>query len=142
LRDPRDVVLSCFQQTFDMNAAMFEFLSLEGAARYYDAVMRLFAIYRQKLLLDLHLIRYEDLLGDFEGEIRRLLGFLGVPWDEAVRNYRETAKKRLINTPSASQVVRPLYTSARGKWRNYRAQLEPVLPLLEPWVKAFGYDPT
>jgi tetratricopeptide (TPR) repeat protein len=141
LRDPRDVVLSCFQQTFDMNAAMFEFLSLENAARYYDAVMRLFSVYREKLSFPLHIVRYEDLLADFDREVGRLLGFLGLPWRESVRNYRETAKKRLINTPSASQVVRPLYTTARGKWRNYRAELEPVLPLLEPWVKAFGYDP-
>lgn len=141
LRDPRDVVLSCFQQTFDMNAAMFEFLTLETAARYYDAVMRLFGGTRAKLPLTLHMIRYEDLLADFEGETRRLLQFLEIPWAESVRSYRDNAKKRLINTPSASQVVRPLYTSARGKWRNYRAQLEPVLPLLEPWAQAFGYEP-
>lgn len=141
LRDPRDVVLSCFQQTFDMNAAMFEFLTLETAARYYDAAMRLFKVTRAKLPLTLHTIRYEDLLSDFEGETRRLLQFLEIPWNESVRNYRDTAKKRLINTPSASQVVTPLYTSARGKWRNYRAQLEPVLPLLEPWAQAFGYEP-
>jgi hypothetical protein len=142
LRDPRDVVLSCFQQTFDMNAAMFEFLTLEGAARYYDSVMRLFEIYRARLPLKVHLVRYEDLLADFEGKVRGLLAFLDLPWDEAIRGYRDRAKKKVIRTPSASQVVQPLYTSARGKWRHYRAELEAVLPLLEPWVRAFGYDPT
>jgi hypothetical protein len=37
-------------------------------------------------------------------------------------------------------VVKPLYTTASGKWRNYRRFMEPVLPTLEPWVAAFGYE--
>jgi hypothetical protein len=48
----------------------------------------------------------------------------------------------MIATPSASQVVKPLYMSSRGKWLNYRRFLEPVLPVLEPWVAAFGYEAT
>ena len=66
MRDPRDVVLSCFRQRFRMNASMYEFLTLEGAARFYDGVMRLAALYRAKLNLDLHTHRYEDLVEDFE----------------------------------------------------------------------------
>ena len=40
-RDPRDVVLSCFRHRFQMSAPIYEMLSLQGAARYYDAVMAL-----------------------------------------------------------------------------------------------------
>lgn len=141
VRDPRDVVLSCFQQRFGMNAAMFQLLRLDTAARYYDAVMRLVQASRAKLPLAVHEVRYESVVGDFDATVRDLLTFLGLPWDETVRSYAETAKGRAIGTPSASQVVQPLYATAKGKWRNYRPFLEPLLPVLAPWVATFGYEP-
>jgi tetratricopeptide (TPR) repeat protein len=140
LRDPRDCVLSCYQQRFGMNAAMYQMLTLDTAAAYYDAVMGLVQACRRKLPLAVHDVRYESVIADFDGTVRSLLSFLGLGWDDAVRGYAETAKGRTIATPSASQVVRPLYTSSIGKWRNYRRFLEPVLPVLAPWVAAFGYE--
>jgi hypothetical protein len=140
LRDPRDAVLSCYQQRFGMSAAMFQLLRLDTAARYYDAVMALVRACRAKLPLDVHEVRYEAVVSDFDATVGRLLAFMKLPWDEAVRNYAATAKARSIATPSASQVVLPLYATAQGKWRNYRSFLEPVLPTLEPWVRAFGYE--
>jgi tetratricopeptide (TPR) repeat protein len=142
VRDPRDVVLSCFQQRFGMNAAMFQLLRLDSAAAYYDAVMSLVATSRAKLPLKVHVLRYESLIDDFDAEVRALLEFLELDWQDSVRDYANTAKNRTIGTPSASQVVRPIYRSARGKWRNYRQFLEPHLPRLEPWVRAFGYAPS
>ena len=140
LRDPRDVVLSCYQQRFGMNAAMYQLLRLDTATAYYGAVMRLVEASRRKLPLRLHALKYEDVVGSFEATARSLLDFLGLEWDERVRQYTETARRRTIGTPSAAQVVRPLYGGARGKWRNYREYLEPYLPALQPWVRAFGYD--
>lgn len=140
LRDPRDCVLSCYQQRFGMNAAMFQLLRLDTAAAYYDAVMRLVQTCRAKLALDVHEVRYESVVTDFDGTVRSLLAFLELSWDDAVRGYAETAKRRVIATPSATQVVKPIYASSIGKWRNYRRFLEPVLPVLEPWVAAFGYE--
>jgi tetratricopeptide (TPR) repeat protein len=140
LRDPRDCVLSAFQQTFGMNAAMFQFLDLETAARYYDQVMRLGALWREKLPLRLHAVRYESVVADFETEIRALLAFLDLPWTDSIRNFHETAKRRTIRTPSARQVVQPLYAASVAKWRRYEAELAPIRPLLDPWAKRFGYD--
>jgi tetratricopeptide (TPR) repeat protein len=141
LRDPRDVVLSCYQQRFGMNAAMYQLLRLDTASAYYDAVMDLVAASRKRLPLDIHTIKYEEVIGEFEATLRALLGFLGLEWDERVRAYAETAQRRAIGTPSAAQVVRPLYVSARGKWRRYRSFLEPILPRLAPWVVAYSYEP-
>ncbi len=141
LRDPRDVVLSCFQQRFGMNVAMYQLLRLDTAAAYYHAVMHLIEVSRGKLPLALHVVKYEDIVARFEATVRELLAFLELEWDERVRRYPETARARTIGTPSASQVVHPLYGSARGKWRNYRAFLEPCLPTLAPWVQTFGYEP-
>ena len=67
LRHPCDCVLSCFMQTFKLNDAMANFLSLEQSARLYAAVMELWSAYRQKLDLDVHVVKYEDLIQDLEG---------------------------------------------------------------------------
>jgi len=140
LRDPRDVVLSCYQQRFGMNVAMYQLLRLDTAAAYYAAVMRLVEVSRRRLPLHLHAVKYEDVVARFEDTIRGVLAFLDLEWDESVRGYVATARQRTITTPSEAQVVRPLYGSSCGRWRNYREFLEPHLPALAPWLRTFGYQ--
>jgi tetratricopeptide (TPR) repeat protein len=140
-RDPRDVVLSCFRRRFGMNRSMFQLLTLEGAAAYYDAVMRLSGIYRELLPLPQHLVRYESLVDDFEGSGRAACDFLGLEWDEGLRDFAAKARTRGISTPSAAQVARGLNREGQGAWRRYQAQMAPVLPVLRPWIEAFGYAP-
>src|SRR6185503_8173112 len=111
-------------QRFGMNHAMFQMLTLDSAVGYYDAVMALVDASRTKLPLDLHVVKYESVVADFDAAVRELLAFLGLDWNDAVRDFATTAKKRAIGTPSATQVVRPIYGSAQGKWRNYRRYLE------------------
>jgi Flp pilus assembly protein TadD len=140
LRDPRDVVLSCFQQTFGMNVAMYQFLDLKSAASYYDRVMRLADICRQKFPYRIHDVRYERIVTDFRNEIESVLNFLDLPWTERVERFAETARGRQISTPSAKQVIHGLYASSSGKWRNYRTEMANVLPLLAGWAQRFGYS--
>ena len=140
LRHPCDCVLSCFMQTFKLNDAMANFLSLDQSARLYAAVMELWSIYRQKLNLNVHVLKYEDLVEDFDGTCKSLISFLGLEWDDNLRNYQKTALDRSsIKTPSYNQVTQPLYKQASGRWINYRKQMQPVLPVLRPWIEAFGY---
>ena len=139
LRDPRDVVLSCFMQSFALNEAMQHFLSLQETAAYYAAVMQVGADSLEQLPEAAHRVRYEDVVEDTEGEARRLLGFLGLAWEPKVLDFQETARKRRINTPSYHQVAQPIYADARERWRRYQDQLGPVMPVLEPFVKRFGY---
>jgi tetratricopeptide (TPR) repeat protein len=140
LHDPRDVVLSCFRRRFRINAAMFEFLSLEGAARYYDTVMRLAASARDRLPLNLIDVRHEAVVADFDREIRKVLDFVEAPWDPLVRDFA-TQVRAIAKTPSAPQVARGLNADGVAQWRRYQAQLAPVAPVLAPWVDRFGYDP-
>jgi len=139
LRDPRDVVLSCFMQTFTLNEAMRHFLTLEETADFYAAVMDV----GQRSLVAaprrIHRVRYEDLVGGTEGEARKLLAFLGLDWEPAVLDFQATAKRRRINTPSYHQVARPIYGDARERWRRYEAELGPVMEKLKPFVESFGY---
>jgi len=138
LRDPRDVVFSCFRRRFRMNAAMFEFLKLTGAAQYYDKTMRLANVYRQLLPLGIYRVRHEDVVADFDGEIKKILDFVGADWNPAVSDFSERAKAKRI-TPSDPQLARGLNANGIGQWRNYQSQLSPVLGVLEPWAREFGY---
>ena len=137
IRDPRDVVLSCFQQRFAWHLP--EFRRLDTLTRYYDRVMEMGRRAREVLPFRVHEYRYEALLSDFDAEARALLEFLDLPWVDSVRDFSETAKRTRIMAPSSRQVVRPLYTTSQGKWRNYREFLEPNLPILNKWVEAFRY---
>ena len=138
-RDPRDVVLSCFRRRFGMNASMYQLLTLEGAAAYYDSVMRLSELYRELLPVPQHEVRYESLVDDFEGTARAACDFLGLEWNESMRDFAAKARTRGISTPSAAQVAQGLNREGQGAWRRYAEQMAPVLPMLEPWVERFGY---
>ena len=140
LRDPRDVVLSCFMQGFDLNEAMRHFLSLEETARYYAAVMQVGAESAERLGPRVHEVRYEDVVADTESAARRLLEFLGLPWQAMVLEFSVNSRGKRINTPSYSQVAEPIYTRAKERWKRYESQLAPVLPILEAFVKRFDYE--
>ena len=138
-RDPRDVVLSCFRRQFVINPTTIEFLSLDGAARLYDATFRLFDLYQSRLHLDVRVQGHEGLVADFEGEMTAILAFLGLPWEPAVADFAQ--RGAWVATPSSAQLAGGLSTAGVGAWRRYRFALEPVLPMLAPWVERFGYSP-
>jgi hypothetical protein len=119
---------------------MYHLLTLEGAASYYDTVMTLSELYREILPLPQHLVRYESLVEDFEGTARAACDFLGLAWDRRLFYFAAKARSRGIATPSAAQVARGLNREGEGVWRRYREQMAPVLPILEPWVRRFGYE--
>ncbi len=139
MRDPRDVVLSCYQQRFVINAAMVQFLEIARAGAYYDLVMSLMEKCRERLNLNLHQVRYEDVVANLEASARALCDFLGVAFDAGMLNFNETALRRAIATPSARQVIQPLYNRSMGRWRRYEMELAPIAPVLAPWVERFGY---
>ena len=140
-RDPRDVVLSCFRHRFQMSAPIYEMLSLQGAARYYDAVMALAVCLTTALKLNMCLVRHEDVVTEFTREMRRVCSYLNLEWVPAMGDFALRTQTRAVLTPSTAQLVRGLNTEGLGQWRRYEAELLPVLPLLEPWVKRFYYDP-
>lgn len=141
LRDPRDAVLSAYQQRFGVNTAMAQMLELESAGRYYDAAMTLALRCREKLTLRVHEVRYEEVVANLEGAARGLAAFLDVAFEPAMLDFTATARRRDINTPSARQVVQPLYAYAVGRWRAYATHFAPVLPLLNRWAERLGYPP-
>ncbi|TMJ17460.1 MAG: tetratricopeptide repeat protein [Alphaproteobacteria bacterium] len=139
-RHPCDAVLSCFTSNFTLNRAMRCFTTLEGAARLYDIVLDSWTRASSLLPIHVHSLRYERLIADPETEMRALLDFLGLPWDERVLDNQAAAAKRThIATASYKQVTEPLYARSVGRWERYRAQMAPVLPILAPWAERLGY---
>lgn len=141
IRDPRDVVLSCFRRRFQINPSNFELLSLESVAQYYDRVMYLADLYRNRLPMSVMDLRHERLIEDFEGQVRKVCDFIGVSWNDAMRDFAEHARTRAIATPSAMQVTRGINREGMDQWRRYAKEMAPVLPILRPWVKRYGYAP-
>lgn len=140
LRHPYDVCLSCFMQNFRPNDAMVNFFDLERTTAFYVKVMNLWQTSARVLPIDVHTVRYERLVEDLESEVRLILDFLGLEWDDRVLQYSDHARGRSrIDTPSYFQVVQPIYDHAKYRWRNYERQLGPVVELLEPFVASFGY---
>jgi tetratricopeptide (TPR) repeat protein len=139
VRDPRDVILSCFRRRFQMNPSMYEFLTLPGAAAFYAAVMQFAQTAKGRLQLEWHEIRYERLIADFEQEMRGICGYLGLEWLPGMGEFAQRVQSREHATPSTAQLSQGLVTSATAQWRHYEKQLAAVLPTLEPWMNRLGY---
>jgi hypothetical protein len=142
LRDPRDVVLSCFRSSFQMNALTYAFTDLVTAAQCYAACMTMADAYRRILPLTLREVRYERLADDFEGELGAIAQFLGLEVTPGMLDVASTAARRGVRTPSAPQVRAGLNRQGIGRWRPYAEPLAPVMPVLAPWIERFGYAPT
>lgn len=140
-RHPCDVVLSCFMNNFEIHSGSVHFVRLESTVALYCSTMELWQLYLQRLPLKYLVLRYEDLIESPETEMRRLIGFLDLPWVPEVLDHRAAARRRgYIPTPSYNQVSQPLYQSSRDRWRRYQSYLEPYLPRLLPYIRAFGYE--
>jgi tetratricopeptide (TPR) repeat protein len=139
IRDPRDVVLSCFRRRFAMNAEKFDMLALTDIAQIYASTMELGELYRSRLGLNMLEIRYEAITADFETEIRRVCNFLDLKYQPAMADFGARVKTSNIDTPDIAQLARGLSREGEGHWRQYRKELMPILPVLAPWCERFGY---
>lgn len=142
VRDPRDVVLSCFRRQFAPSRFTLEFRTLESTARFYDATMKLARSSRARFALNVLEVRNEDVIADFDAQTRRLCAFTGIPWRETMRDFQRVSETKTLATRSAAQMRGGLSAEGVGIWRRYHEQMEPVLDLLAPWVRTFGYEPS
>lgn len=141
MRHPADVVLSCYMQNFKPTEAMASFLDLTNASRTYDRIFQYWETCRSIFPLDVHMLRYEDMVADTEGAVRPLFAFLGLDWEAATLNHQQTAARRgTIRTPSYAQVTERIYASASGRWSRYREPMKYALPMLAPWAERYGYS--
>jgi tetratricopeptide (TPR) repeat protein len=141
LRDPRDVVLSCYLRYLPLNAVSVRFLDVERTATRYALDMEAWLRFRERIDVPWCEVRYEETVANLEAQARRALATLGLAWDDRVLNYRErlTTEKQ-VTSPSYEDVAQPIYTRAIGRWKNYEQLLEPALKTLDPFIREFGYS--
>ena len=88
LRDPRDVILSCFRRHLEIKPTTFELLTLGGAAIFYDRVMQFAELCRSRLPIDLFDCRYENLVSDFEMSVGEVCHHLDIEWADFDARFR------------------------------------------------------
>jgi tetratricopeptide (TPR) repeat protein len=140
IRNPYDVILSCFMQQFSPNDAMANLTNFDDATNLYDLVMNLWLKYNEILSIKVQIVRYENVVENFNESINNLLNFLGLEWDDKVKEYYKTAENRgMINTPSYNQVNMPLYNKSINRWKNYENKFLDNKKILNKWTKKFDY---
>jgi tetratricopeptide (TPR) repeat protein len=130
-RHPLDSCLGSYKQLF-FNGQSFTY-DLFELGQYYLQYQRLMDHWHAVLpgrVLD---VRYEEMVLDQEAQTRRLLDFLGLPWEDQCLRFYET--ERAVNTASSEQVRQPIYTRALNFWRNYGPYLGELIEVLEPLLK-------
>jgi tetratricopeptide (TPR) repeat protein len=142
LRDPRDVVLSCYLRYLPLNAVSVRFLDPARTAERYALDMSAWLKFREIIETPWREVRYEDTVAEPAGQARLALEMLGLPWDDQVVAYRErlsSKKNKQVTSPSYEAVAQPIYTRAIGRWQHYEELLAPAMKTLEPFIREFGY---
>ena len=113
LRDPRDVIVSCFFQNLRLNATNANFLSLERTAKHYADLMDVWLRLRELGGFDWLESRYEDIVNNLESEGRRVTEFLGLSWHE---RQASSTKQRTRNLSSRQPTMMSPNPSMGGPW--------------------------
>ena len=135
LRHPLDVVLSVFSN--HLTHGYYCAYDLTSIARHYVLVTDLVEHYRREMPLKYMAVRYEDVIDRQAESVRQMLAFVGAPYDRRCLDFHENL--RYARTASYAQVTEKLYDRARYRYRSYREQLAPVIPILEPAIRRLGY---
>jgi len=142
LRDPRDVVVSCYLQNLPLSATTANFLSLERTVKHYADLMDVWLRFRELGGFDWIEMRYHEVVANPEGEGRRVTEFLGLKWHAQQANHQEIARKKILHSPTYFEAAKPVYKQAVERWKNYASALAPIQERLAPYCKAFGYSAT
>jgi hypothetical protein len=118
-RSARDNALSIWLENFGVDQRYAT--DFGDLAFFAERHRRLMAHWREALPLRMLEVRYEDTVADLEGQARRLIDFLGVPWDSCCLYFHKSG--RAVQTPSRWQVRQPIYSRSVGRWKRYAERL-------------------
>jgi len=127
-RHPLDSCFGSFKQLF-ASGQSFSYDLIE-LGEYYLRYQRLMDHWHEVLPGKVLDVRYEDVVADLEGQVKRMLEYCELGWEESCLRFHET--NRAVKTPSSEQVRRPIYSTAVNTWRRYERHLEPLIEVLEP----------
>lgn len=124
LRDPRDIVWSCFTQSLPVNPATAAFISLESTAEQVAAELEQWLALRERLATSWLEVRYEDLVREPEQQMRRVLSFLDLAWSPQVLEFHQ--RRDPVRSPTYADATRPVHQEAIGRWRRYAEWIQPL----------------
>jgi Flp pilus assembly protein TadD len=135
VRHPLDVCVSMLSNnlTHGFNCGY----RIEDVAHHCAAVFDLVEHYRHELELGELVLKYESFVADQAGQTRRLLDYLGLPFEEACLRFHEN--RRYAPTPSYAQVTEKLHDRSINRHRHYTQHLKPFVSRLERMMGAYGY---
>lgn len=132
-RHPLGCCFSGFKQHF-ARGQNFSY-TLEDIGRYYHDYVALMAHFDRVLPGRVHRVFYENMIEDTEGEVRRLLEYCGLPFEESCLRFYEN--ERAVRTASSQQVRQPIYRGGLDQWRHYEPWLQPLKTALGPVLDAY-----
>lgn len=132
-RHPMSCCFSGFKQLF-AEGQEFSY-SLDSIGRYYRSYVELMQHWDDVLPGFVLRVQHEDVLDDLETQVRRMLDFCGLPFEQSCVDYHQT--ERAVRTPSSEQVRQPIFDSAREQWQNYAEHLSPLEQALGPALEAY-----
>ena len=124
--DARRNAMSCcfsgFKQLFG-EGQQFSY-DLDDIGHYYRSYVEIMDHWDKALPGKILRVQYEDVVADLETQVRRILDYCGLPFEQACIDFH--SNKRAVRTPSSEQVRRPIYQSGLEQWRNYETHLKPL----------------
>jgi len=127
-RHPMDSCLSCYRQLFARGQTFTYDLTEIG--EYFLQYQRMMDHWHAVLPGRVLTVQYEELVSDFDNQVRRMLDYCELPWEEACLNFHET--DRPVRTASSEQVRQPIYQGAVGFWHRYEQHLDELAEVLDP----------
>ena len=132
-RYPLDACLSCYRQLFARGQSFT--YDLTDIGEYYLQYERMMDYWHEVLPGRVLTVQYEDMVTDFEAQVRRLLEFCQLPFEEPCLRFFET--ERPVRTASSEQVRQPVYSSSIHRWRRYAHELDELIEVLEPALQRY-----
>lgn len=137
-RHPLGCCFSGFKQHFARGQGFT--YSLEDIGRYYRDYVELMAFFDEVLPGRIHRVIYESMIEDTESEVRRLLEYCGLPFEDSCLRFYEN--ERAVRTASSQQVRRPIFREGVDHWRHYEPWLDPLKKSLGAVLEAYPAAPT
>ena len=136
--DARRHPLACCWSGFKQHFARGQNFSysLDDLGRYYCDYVDLMGHFERVLPGRVHRVIYEDLIADTEGEVRRLLAYCGLQFEDACLRFFEN--DRPVRTASSEQVRQPIYKDGIDQWRHYEPWLAPLKTALGPMLMSWS----
>jgi hypothetical protein len=134
VRHPLDTCLSCY--TTPLNHSQAYRTRLRDLVSFYRVYREMMERLRGVVRVPILDVRYEELVSEPERNTRKLVEFVGLPWDDRCLRFHEN--RRVVRTASNDQVRRPVYNSSVGRWRHYERHLGELIDGLGEYCKEYG----